>query len=99
MAEYVDWFNHRRLRGEIGLGPSAEFEDGFYQHLSSPAAGEALIPSFQLGLPCMANRRLPVTVLSASGQSVAAWRAHSRRNEPRVCGKPRRPRNVRLLTP
>jgi len=24
--EYVDWFNHRRLRGEIGLVPTAGFE-------------------------------------------------------------------------
>ena len=26
VAEYVDWFNHRRLHGEIGLVPPAEFE-------------------------------------------------------------------------
>ena len=26
VAEYVDWFNHRRLPGEIGLVPPAEFE-------------------------------------------------------------------------
>lgn len=26
IAEYVDWFNHRRLHGEIGLVPPAEFE-------------------------------------------------------------------------
>jgi putative transposase len=25
-AEHVDWFNHRRLHGEIGLVPPAEFE-------------------------------------------------------------------------
>ncbi len=25
-AEYVDWFNHRRLHDEIGLVPPAEFE-------------------------------------------------------------------------
>lgn len=31
VAEYVVWFNHRRLHGEIGLVPSAEFEDGFYR--------------------------------------------------------------------
>jgi putative transposase len=24
--EYVDWFNHRRLHGEIGMIPPAEFE-------------------------------------------------------------------------
>lgn len=26
VAEYVDWFNHRRLHGEIGLVPPAELE-------------------------------------------------------------------------
>ncbi len=26
VAEYVDWYNHRRLHGEIGLIPPAEFE-------------------------------------------------------------------------
>ena len=26
VAEYLDWFNHRRLHGEIGLVPPAEFE-------------------------------------------------------------------------
>ena len=26
VAEYLDWFNHRRLHGEIGLIPPAELE-------------------------------------------------------------------------
>ena len=26
VAEYVDWFNHRRLHGELGLVPPAEYE-------------------------------------------------------------------------
>ena len=26
VAEYCDWFNHRRLHGEIGLVPPAEFK-------------------------------------------------------------------------
>ncbi|MCA0293419.1 MAG: IS3 family transposase [Actinobacteria bacterium] len=26
VAEYVDWFNHRRLHGEIGLAPPTEYE-------------------------------------------------------------------------
>jgi len=25
VAEYVDWYNHRRLQGEIGLDPPAEY--------------------------------------------------------------------------
>ena len=28
--DYVDWFNHRRLHGEIGMVPPAEFEDNYY---------------------------------------------------------------------
>ena len=28
--DYVDWFNHRRLHGELGLIPPAEFEASYY---------------------------------------------------------------------
>jgi len=35
-AEYIDWFNHRRLHGEIGLVPPVELEDQHYRH--NPAA-------------------------------------------------------------
>jgi putative transposase len=27
--EYVDWFNHRRLHGELGMMPPAEFEAAY----------------------------------------------------------------------
>jgi putative transposase len=26
VAEYIDWYNHRRLHGELGLVPPAEYE-------------------------------------------------------------------------
>ncbi|WP_306370074.1 integrase core domain-containing protein, partial [Nocardiopsis sp. CC223A] len=45
VAEYVDWFNHRRLHGEIGLVPPAEFEDDFYRQESVSSDTEALVPS------------------------------------------------------
>ncbi len=32
VAEYIDWFNHRRLHGELGLVPPAEHEDDFHRH-------------------------------------------------------------------
>jgi putative transposase len=35
VAEYIDWFNHRRLHGEIGHIPPVEFEA--QQHLTTPA--------------------------------------------------------------
>jgi len=31
--EYVDWFNHRRLHGELGMVPPAEFEAAYDQAL------------------------------------------------------------------
>jgi putative transposase len=30
--EWVDWFNHRRLHGEIGMIPPAEHETTYYRH-------------------------------------------------------------------
>ena len=32
--EYVDWFNHRRLHGELGMLPPADFETAYYQQLA-----------------------------------------------------------------
>ena len=34
--DYVDWFNHHRLHGELGMLPPAEFEAAYQQH-SAPA--------------------------------------------------------------
>jgi putative transposase len=36
-AEYIDWFNHRRLHGEIGLVPPAEHEEHFHRHNTAAA--------------------------------------------------------------
>lgn len=44
-AEYVDWFNHRRLHGEIGLIPPTEHEDNYYRHNSAAATAAASVPS------------------------------------------------------
>jgi putative transposase len=33
--EYVDWFNHRRLHGELGMVPPAEFEAGYYERAAA----------------------------------------------------------------
>ena len=45
VAEYVDWFNHRRLHGEIGLIPPAEHEDNHYRHNPAPATVGASVQS------------------------------------------------------
>jgi putative transposase len=47
VAEYVDWYNHRRLHGELGLIPPAEFEANHWNSHTSdhypetPALAEA----------------------------------------------------------
>jgi putative transposase len=35
-AEWVDWYNHRRLHGEIGPLPPVEYEANYYTELTKP---------------------------------------------------------------
>ena len=44
-AEYIDWFNHRRLHGEIGMIPPVELEDTYYHNQTAPAPAEAALAS------------------------------------------------------
>ena len=44
-VEYVDWFNHRRLHGELGMVPPVEYEQDHYRHNPAPATVEAALPS------------------------------------------------------
>ena len=45
VAEYIDWFNHRRLHGEIGTIPPAEYEAQHYRDHHEPAAAGASVQS------------------------------------------------------
>ena len=45
VAEYIDWFNHRRLYGGIGLVPPAEHEDNFYRQNTAATTVAASVPS------------------------------------------------------
>jgi putative transposase len=45
VAEYIDWFNHRRLHGEIGLVPPVEFEDQHYAQDTGTADVEPALES------------------------------------------------------
>jgi putative transposase len=38
--DYVDWFNHRRLHGELGMVPPAEFEASYYAATPRLAASQ-----------------------------------------------------------
>lgn len=35
-AEWTDWYNHRRLHGEIGHVPPAEYENSYYLTATKP---------------------------------------------------------------
>lgn len=35
-AEWIDWYNHRRLHGEIGHVPPVEYEANYYTELTKP---------------------------------------------------------------
>ena len=44
-AEYLDWFNHRRLHGEIGTIPPAEYEANYYSQNPNRTVVEASLTS------------------------------------------------------
>jgi putative transposase len=43
--EYIDWFNHRRLHGQIGMIPPAELEATYYRQTDSANTTEVKQPS------------------------------------------------------
>ena len=45
VAEYVDWFNHQRLHGEIGLVPPAEFEAKHWASITPEHYPETPVPA------------------------------------------------------
>jgi hypothetical protein len=88
VAEYVDWFNHRRLHGEIGLVPPVEHEDNQYRDNSTPATVDASLPSLhrtRRGTGCgrcsddiSSNMRLSaVHTASSAGRAVSRARSWS----------------------
>jgi len=45
VAEYVDWFNHRRLHGEIGLVPPAEYETNHWANIRPEQYRQTPVPT------------------------------------------------------
>ena len=46
-VENIDWFNQRRLHGELGMVRPLEFELDHYRHGPAPASVEAAVLSLQ----------------------------------------------------
>lgn len=44
VAEYVDWFNQRRLHGEIGHVPPAEFEQSYWASIAATRYAHDQVP-------------------------------------------------------
>ena len=44
-AEYIDWFNHQRLQGELGMVPPAEEENTYHQHHPVTAPADTVLAS------------------------------------------------------
>ena len=45
VAEHIDWFNYRRLHGQIGLISPAEHEDTYHHQNGAPATAEPSVAS------------------------------------------------------
>lgn len=45
VAEYVDWYNHRRLHGELGHTPPSEFEDNHWAEIRPNDYRETPVPT------------------------------------------------------
>ncbi len=45
VAKYIDWFNHHRLHGELGLVPPAEYELAHHDRTTAPTPVGAWEPS------------------------------------------------------
>ncbi|SCC60869.1 MULTISPECIES: IS3 family transposase, partial [unclassified Gordonia (in: high G+C Gram-positive bacteria)] len=44
-AEYVEWFNHRRLHGEIGHVPPVEYESAYWSTHTVTSYRENPVPA------------------------------------------------------
>lgn len=40
-TDYVHWYNHQRLHGELGHVPPEEYEQAYYAALPDPPPGES----------------------------------------------------------
>ena len=49
VAEYIDWFNYRRLHGQIGLVPPVEYETTYRTNVSEQPAQRDFAVSIKPG--------------------------------------------------
>lgn len=49
VAEYIDWFNYRRLHGQLGLVPPVEYETAYRTNVSEQPAQRDFAVSIKPG--------------------------------------------------
>jgi hypothetical protein len=97
VAEYIDWFNHRRLHGQIGLVRPVEFEQGplpaqprgdYRRRVSSESLSDPARDTVGLCQAAGVNERSPADVRHAKTESDAGVRTGSRAAAIRTCRDP-----------
>ena len=78
VAEYIDWYNYRRLHGEIGLVPPAEFETNHGASQSDPTNRAstkpgAIHPHHRYTVDCEEPDSLSKVALGSGGGRVPDW--------------------------
>src|SRR5664280_3868529 len=73
VAEYIDWFNHRRLHGEIGLVPPVEFEAQHHHTTPHPLSTLLRGRSWSPSNPVLDTAACPDVVGTHRPRPLAGW--------------------------
>ena len=72
-AEYIDWFNHRRLHGEIGMIPPVELEDTYHHNHPAPVPADAALASLYQTRGDSSRRQTSICWMTQAAVAVLLW--------------------------